>query len=98
MSDVVVLVQFQTQLGSRPQLLAWLAENLPDTRRQDGCKEISAYVDQEDADRVVLIQRWGTRRQQEEYAKWRYAHPSREALVPLLAAPPAVQYLDLADA
>ena len=97
-AGVFVLVEGVMKPGRRPEALAWWEANLPDTRGKDGCREAYVYLDQDDPDRAIVFERWDTRAQHEEYARWRQQQPSRGEFADLLAQPLVVRYLDATDA
>ena len=97
-AGVFVLVEAVMKPGRGPEALAWWDANLPDTRGKDGCREAHVYLDQDDPDRAIVFERWDTRAQHEEYARWRQQQPSRGEFADLLAQPLVVRYLDATDA
>jgi quinol monooxygenase YgiN len=96
-AGVLVTVDVRTKRGRRQDALEWFARNLGDTRAKPGCREVLAFTDHDDPDRIVIVERWDERAQHEEYARWRAAQPSRAELVELLAEPVIVRYFDPED-
>jgi quinol monooxygenase YgiN len=94
---VLVTVEVRTKPGCRTQALEWFARNLVDTRAKPGCREVQAFTDHDDLDRIVIVERWDERGQHEAYARWRAHQPSRAQLVELLAEPVSVRYHDPED-
>ena len=84
--------------GTGAQVLATFRELLPDTRQKEGFEEIVAHVDQDNADRIMLYERWRDRAAHESYLAWRTERGDLEALTAMLAEPPVVRWYDTADA
>ena len=97
-AGVLVTVEVRTKPGRRRDALEWFARNLADTRAKSGCREVQAFTDHDDLDRIIIVERWDERVHHEEYARWRAAQPSRAELVKLLAEPVTVRYFDPEDA
>jgi len=64
---ITVLLEAKAKPGTGNDFLAILKEILPDTRSHDGCKEITVYQNQDDADVVVLIGKWESKEKYEKY-------------------------------
>lgn len=75
------------------QFLAWSKEKLPETLAFDGCEWITYHRDEEDASRLVLLERWASREHQARYVELRTRQGVMEEMFSLLAEPLTVQWL-----
>jgi quinol monooxygenase YgiN len=86
------------ELLIKPELVeayaARLGSALPQTRAADGCLEITAYRDQQDPRRIVIIERWEARSHYDAYIEWRRSTGVLEKLGAVLERPMTVQFLD----
>lgn len=89
-----VLLKIVCKPGLKPTLLDALRGALPDTRAYDGCSSVEVYSDQDEADAVVLWEKWASREHYGRYFQWRVDTGLMDALGPLLAAPPQFMHLD----
>ena len=55
---ITVLLEAKAKPGTGNDFLEILKEILPDTRSHDGCKEITVYQNQDDADVMDLVGKW----------------------------------------
>ncbi len=68
-----VILEFTAKSGTGPAMLESLRAALPDTRNKDGCLKVDVTVNQDDADNVLLVMRWASRRHYQTYRDWRDA-------------------------
>jgi quinol monooxygenase YgiN len=92
--SVVVLLEPQIASGKAEAMIALLRQALPETRAYDGCEGVVMHRDQDDLDRVLLIERWASRQQYESYLQWRADRGDAERLGALSSGPPLIRYLD----
>lgn len=82
------------KLQFKPGLLAGFAQDLPqvleETKRFDGFIEIAAYRHEEDADRLIVAERWESADAYKAYIAWRVSTGFMDALGNALAEPPAI--------
>ena len=95
---VTVLLDLKAKPGTGDAVLATLKSILPDTRAFDGNIDITVVRDQDDADGLVLIERWESKAHYEKYFAWRTETGFLEAMMEAVAGPPSIRYLDPTDA
>lgn len=71
-----------------------LEELLPDTRTFDGCQSVETFVDQDDPQHVVLIERWREKADHQSYMAWRQEQGVLGATIERSVGPPTITYLD----
>ena len=81
---VTVLYTMRAQPGRGEELLALLAEILPDTRAFEGCRDQRVVRNLDDGGEVVLVQEWEARESHERYVAWRRTTDTGARLRPLL--------------
>lgn len=89
-----VTLLFKCQPGKGEDLLGALSAALVETRAYDGCVSVDTYVDADNPDTVVLIEEWESRSQNEHYMAWRIESGMVEMLMPILATPLEIRYLE----
>ena len=69
----IVILEVTAKKGTGMQLVEGLRALLPDTRNKDGCEGVEVTTNLDDADNLVLVERWATRKHYENYAAaaWR---------------------------
>jgi quinol monooxygenase YgiN len=72
-----------------------LAHALPITRTYQGCRYVNTLVQTDDPNKIVLIQGWDSRAEQEAYIKWRQETGDLQKMVSTLSEPPLVEFLEL---
>ena len=92
--SILVLFEMDAAPGRLDDLTAMLAEQLPDTRRFDGCESVTVHRDQDAPDRLTLVERWSERAKHQAYVRWRTDRGDVGPLAALLAGPPAARYFD----
>jgi quinol monooxygenase YgiN len=93
MSFTVVL-DLNAKPGSMEDMKKLFAEILPDTRKYEGCEGVDVKINNDDADNMVIIERWQSRPHYEKYFAWRQQTGLIDRLGPMLGAPPNIRYLD----
>jgi quinol monooxygenase YgiN len=94
--SVLVLLEAKAAPGKEEEMLSAFAGVLPDTRAYEGCESLTAHINQDDG-QLVLVERWGSRDQHEAYVQWRGERGDLERLGALMAGPPVTKYLDDVD-
>ena len=93
-----VYAEFPCKEGEGANLVNMLREILPDTRAFEGCESIEVYTGGSDnADDVVIWQRWATRANHEAYLAWRTETGAFDAIIPILAGEFRISYLGIHD-
>lgn len=94
---IKVLLDINAKPESIETLKKALMLSLPETREYDGCLGVEVEANQDNALNLLLIERWESREQYENYTAWRTETGGMDALVSMLSAPPRVLYLDNLD-
>src|SRR5665213_2507123 len=89
-----VTLLFPCQPGKGKDLLEILTSALVETRAYDGCVSVETFVDSDQPDTVVLIEKWDSRAHNEKYMTWRIETGLVDMLAPILAAPLEIRYLE----
>ena len=74
-----------------------LLEALADTRAFEGNISIETYLDQDNPDRIILWEKWGTRENYEAYLAWRMETGMMEMIGPFLDGDPEFIHLGAQD-
>ena len=85
--SIMITVEFPLQDGKQDDMLASLAEALPDTRAFDGCISVETYAEQ-DGSSILLVEEWESKAHQEAYSEWRVSTGMLDAIAPLVSADP----------
>ncbi len=93
-----VRVLFEVSVKPDADLITWLKELLPDTRAFDGCEGVEVVQNQDDANNILLIEKWASRSHHEKNAAWRTERGDTEKLGATLVGSPSIRYFDTADA
>ena len=91
----IVILEVTAKKGTGMQLVENLRALLPDTRNKDGCEGVEVTTNLDDADNLVLVERWATRKHYENYLAWRQQRGDLDKLAAALAGPPSIRYFDL---
>ena len=96
---MAILVQLEA--NAKPEcveeLTGMIKQRFPETRAYDGCKEITAYLN-EDGHTMVFVEQWESKEHYEKYFAWREETGVLEQLGVLLQDPPNIRFYDLIDA
>jgi len=93
-----VSLAFHCKAGQGEALLTVFTVALVETRAFEGCRQVEAYVSQDDPDLIVLLEDWESRAHYEKYLSWRLDNGLMDVLEPILASPLEMRYLDLTSA
>ena len=88
-----VILELTAKKGAAAQLVETIRAMLPDIRNKDGCQCVEVTTNLEDADNLVLVQRWTTRKHYENYLGWRRQRGDLDRLAEALAGPPSIATL-----
>ena len=94
----VVTAEFTGKKGAGADLLECLCEMVPETRKKDGAISIDICIDQDNPDKIVLVERWDTRTHHENYVAYRKEKGDIEKIMTMLSTPPKFIWADLVDA
>lgn len=89
-----VIVELNLKDGSYEDLRKLLVDALPETRSYDGNIDISCVHDQDDPNRVIIIERFESRQHYESYLAFRMESGTFNALLELLTAEPVFTFAD----
>jgi quinol monooxygenase YgiN len=90
-----VIFEANAKNGNGVQLLETFRALLPNTRNKDGCQGVEVTTNLDNADNLVLVERWATRKHYENYLAWRQQRGDIDKLAQALAGPPSIRYFDL---
>jgi quinol monooxygenase YgiN len=90
-----VMVTVQLTAKDLETTLNILSRALPVTRTYKGCRFINTFVGSSNSKRIILIQGWDSRGEQEAYINWRQETGDLQKLVSTLSEPPLVEYWEL---
>jgi quinol monooxygenase YgiN len=67
----LIIWEARTDDERREAFEEYLARSLPDTRAFEGCESITVHRAHEDANRIVLVERWRSHDDYVKYLEWR---------------------------
>jgi quinol monooxygenase YgiN len=88
----IVILEVTAKKGAGMQLVETFRALLPDTRNKDGCQGVEVTTNLDNADNLVLVQRWATRKHYENYLDRRQQRGDVDKLVEASAGPPSIRY------
>ena len=92
---VIVEFNFKPDSDGAARMKETMKERLPSTTRiAEGCESVYLYADPDDANRLMLLQRWESRADYERYREWAMAQPGTDDLMSLVARDPVWTFLD----
>ena len=74
-----------------------LPKMLPDTRAFKGCRSVNVYRNNDDANKIILIEEWDTKADYEAYLAWRASQNPDRKTSDLFSIPSAPEYWTLVD-
>jgi len=92
--SVTILLDLTAKPGSMEDLKNIFIEILPATRSYDGCEGLEVKINSDDANNLVIVERWQSRQHYEKYFAWRQETGLIDRLGPVLGAPPSVRFLE----
>ena len=93
----VVIAEFKGRDGAGPALLKCLSEMVPETRKKEGAISIDICIDQDNSDRIVLVERWDSRSHHENSVAYRKKRGDIDKINTMLSSPPKFIWSDLID-
>ena len=94
----LVTAEFTCKEGLGKQTLEDLRAMMPDTRKKGGVIDVVVHVNQDNPDRIFLVEHWEDRATHEAYVAWRAETGDLEKMGKTLAGPPKIGYWDITDA
>jgi quinol monooxygenase YgiN len=74
------------------QISAGFAEALKDTRAFDGCRSVNIYKNDEDPNKILLLEEWDSREHYEKYLAWRNKDGAMDNIGAVLTSPAKPEY------
>jgi len=94
----IVIAEFTGKDSAGPALLECLSKMVRETRKKEGAISIDICVDQDNSDRIVLVERWDSRSHHERYVAYRQERGDIDKIMTMLSGPPQFIWSDLMDA
>jgi quinol monooxygenase YgiN len=94
---IAVTLELRIKAGQGAEFAVGLKGMLGDTRARQGAEFIEMIVDQNDADHIIVYERWATKEDHQAYMAWRQERGDLDGLGKACAEPPAVIYFDIGD-
>jgi quinol monooxygenase YgiN len=98
MPEVVVVVHFRAQRGRGSDGLAALGELSVATHAEEGCLLFALHTAADDADHIVLIERWASRAALDEHLTKEHLAAFRAGSADIWSGPAEITVLDAAPA
>ena len=92
MSNVVVLATFKVQEGKVDEAIAALTPVIEQTHDEAGCLSYALHRDVNDAQTLVLVERWTSQVALESHFQQPYIATLGEVATELLAEPPSLHF------
>jgi quinol monooxygenase YgiN len=92
-----VMLEFTAKPGTGRDMLEALREALPETRNKDGCQSLEVTVNQDNADNILLLMRWSSRRHYQTYRDWREANGDVQRFADLTIGGLSTRFFDVTD-
>jgi quinol monooxygenase YgiN len=92
--SIGVIVDFTFNPGGAAFLIETMKERLPFTRSYEGCEMVELYVDHDNPDHLVLMERWASRAAYDKYLEWAMAQPATKGITESLQSEMTTLYLD----
>jgi quinol monooxygenase YgiN len=96
--SIVTVLEISAADGKSDELIALLRQHLGDTRARQGCEWLTVHQDHDDPNKIVLIERWARRADDDAYREWRAGPGAIKDIGPLVGGPPSIRYFDDVDA
>jgi quinol monooxygenase YgiN len=92
--SIGVIVDLVLKPGGAAYAIETMKERLPFARTYDGCEMVELYVDHDNPNHLVLVERWASRAQYDKYREWAMAQSGTEKIVQSLESEMTILYLD----
>ena len=92
--SIGVIVDIAFKPGGAAPMIETMKERLPFTRSYDGCEDIHMYVDHDNPERIVLVERWVSRAHYDKYLEWAMTQQSTQERLQAAEREMTILYLD----
>jgi quinol monooxygenase YgiN len=92
--SIGVIVDFEFKPGGAAPLIETMKERLPFARSYEGCEMVELYVDHDNPNHLVLVERWASRAHYDKYREWAMAQASTQEVLQSLVGEMKTLYLD----
>lgn len=89
-----VIVEFNLAPGGAAAISALMKERLPKTRSWPGCENIYLGTDDQDPNRVFLVEKWTSRQAYDRYREWAMQQADTAELLSYLIGEMQTTYLE----
>ncbi len=92
-----VIFEMRVKPECMSQLISWMSSTLEASRNYEGCSNLSVAQNQDDANEIIIIQRWETREHYEKFLTWRKETGVFGTLVAMADKEPRLRFFDYFD-
>lgn len=92
--SLFVTLEIPAAEGKVEQMLAVLRKALVDTRARQGCESVTVHQDQADRNKILLVERWASRADDDAYRAWRAGDGAITEMAGLVGGAPTIRYFD----
>ncbi len=92
--SIKVILELNLKPEVADAVVGGFGQMLVDTRAFEGCEEISVVRDQDDTNRVLVLEQWATRENYEAYLAWRTERGDMDGIADISTQPYKVTYYD----
>ena len=94
--STLVLLEVTAKADCVDAVKEFFRTHLPDTRKYDGCQELTGY-EHEDGNIIVQVQHWDSKEHYQKYLAWRVESGVLAELEPLLDGDPSIRFFNAID-
>ena len=94
---VTILLSVSARPGQGDALVKAFQDILPDTRTYEGCQGVTLHQRADDADSVLLVERWASVEAHDAYSVWRRDSGTLGSIMELAGGRPGTQVFTDAD-
>lgn len=92
--SVLIIIDLQAKPGKGDELAAMFKAIVPDTRAFDGCEQVGVFRDQDDPDKMSIVETFTSRAHYDKYFNWRLERGDLGPLVELIVEAPVPRFHD----
>ena len=92
---ILVIVELKVKGQHENEMFSFFSDRLPETRLADGNQGVTIHKDKSDSSSVILIERWRSKHDYENYSKWRSNRGDLTTLAKFLANTPLRRYFEI---
>jgi quinol monooxygenase YgiN len=74
-----------------------MPQMLPDTRAFKGCRSVNCYRNNDDPNKIILIEEWDSKADYEKYLAWRASQNPDRNVADMMTSASAPEYWTLVD-